>query len=246
MTNAEHKIARVPRPAALGVLGGMGPRATHYFTEALLAAIEARHRPEKDQDYPNIFVRYACDIPDRTLSLITETDREHLFDLIAREAEILLELGCEKLVMPCITTHAALDSRLSQLPFIDVRSIVAAQVASSFPTARVGVLATSGARLSHAVDKLVPKSQSAICLDSEDERRLMAFIYGQAKTWRAERDVSVLDDLADKLRQRGCDLIVAGCTEVEMCLARSPRQDTTIVLPLRSVAEFYATTWSLR
>ena len=177
-------------PADLGILGGMGPQATHYFTDELLTAIEARHRPRRDQDYPSIFVRYACHIPDRTSALLT--DRGPLVRAIAREAEILVELGCPKILMPCITAHALLDSELSGFPFLDIRQVVATHIANSFANATVGILATRGARVSGAVNKLLPATHQAVSLDDREQEQLMNFIYREAKTWGGGKDISPL------------------------------------------------------
>jgi aspartate racemase len=229
-------------PADLGILGGMGPQATHYFTDELLTAIEARHRPRRDQDYPNIFVRYACHIPDRTSALLT--DRGPLVRAITREAEILIELGCPTLLMTCITAHALLDAELAGFPFLDVRKVVATHLANCFPNATVGILATRGARISGAAAKMVPATHKAVSLEVPDEETLMNFIYREAKTWGGGKDISPLKDLAAKLRQRGADVIIAGCTELEMCLARYATEQEDFVFPLRTAAEFFAATWS--
>ncbi len=229
-------------PADLGILGGMGPQATHYFTDELLTAIETRHRPRRDQDYPSIFVRYACHVPDRTSALLT--DRGPLVRAIAREAEILVELGCRQILMPCITAHALLDSELSGFPFLDVRKIVATHLANVLAKGKVGILATRGARVSGAAARLVPATHTALFLEERDEEKLMRFIYGKAKTWGRGTDISALTDLANRLRQRGSDLIVAGCTEVEMCVARHATESDGFVFPLRTAAEFFAATWS--
>ena len=229
-------------PADLGILGGMGPQATHYFTDELLTAIETRHRPRRDQDYPSIFVRYACHVPDRTSALLT--DRGPLARAIAREAEILVELGCSQILMPCITAHALLDSELSGFPFLDVRKIVATHIGNVFAKATVGILATRGARISGAAARLLPVTHTAMFLQDRDEEKLMRFIYGEAKTWGRGTDVSTLTDLANQLRQGGSDLIVAGCTEVEMCLARHATENDGFVFPLRTAAAFFAAGWS--
>jgi len=229
-------------PADLGILGGMGPQATHYFTGELLTAVEVRHHPQRDQDYPNIIARYACHIPDRTSALLT--DRGPLARAIAREAQILVELGCPKIMMPCITAHALLDSELSGFPFLDIRQIVATHLANSFANATVGILATRGARVSGAVNKLLPATHKAVSLDDGEQEQLMNFIYREAKTWGGGKDVSPLVNLANQLRQRGADVVIAGCTELEMCLARYATEQAGFVFPLRTAAQFFAATWS--
>jgi len=230
--------------ASLGILGGMGPRATHYFTGELLSAIESRHRPKRDQDYPNLFVSYACHLPDRN-SILTDNSKP-LLEAVAREAQRLVELGCSEILMPCISAHALLDSDLSQFPFLDIRSITAAHVAACFSKATLGVLSTRAARVSGAIKKLAPNGQRLDTLADQEEERLMVFIYQNAKTWNRGEDVSVLNGLVGTLRQRGCDLIIAGCTEVEMCLARHARAADGFIFPLKLAAQHYATTWTGR
>ena len=229
-------------PADLGILGGMGPQATHYLTDELLTAIEARHRPQRDQDYPSMIVRYACHIPDRTAALLT--DRGPLVKAIVREAQVLVELGCQQILMPCITAHALLESELAGFPFIDIRKVVANHVANSWAHATVGIMATRGARVSGAVARLLPATHKPVLLEDRDEEKLMQFIYTEAKTCGRGRDISALTDLAKRLQQQGCQVIIAGCTEVEMCLARHATEEDGFVFPLRTVAQFFAARWS--
>src|SRR5664280_1458515 len=91
---------------ALGILGGMGPQATHYFTGEILKAFEEFRCPSHDQDYPDIVVRYACYLPDRTTSI--QNDLLSFSRPFKRELQILKDLGCRKIVVPCISAHAAI------------------------------------------------------------------------------------------------------------------------------------------
>ena len=72
----------------------------------------------------------------------------------------------------------------------------------------------------------------------------MNFIYQEAKTWGGGKDTSPLVNLANQLRKRGADVIIAGCTELGMCLARHTTQQAGFVFPLRTAAQFFAATWS--
>lgn len=223
-------------PPRVGILGGMGPRATHYFTGELLSAIERTTHPAKDQDYPHFVVDYACHVPDRTASL--HDDRDGLVRAIKSEAAMLSGLGCELLVMPCMTAHAVLDSpEFRALPFLDLRRLVANHLRSRPPCTSVGVLATRGARLAGTTRAMVPAERDAIHLSASEEQDLMSFIYEAAKTWTQGQTITPVKVAIDRLRGRGCDMIVAGCTELEMCLARSAEPPPGVVFPLRLAAE---------
>lgn len=226
----------------LGILGGMGPRATHYFTGEILKAIEVNHHPRRDQDYPSLIVRYACQIPDRTVMLTVDTTT--LIEVISREAQTLVDLGCPAIIMPCITAHALLDLGLTSFPFIDVRKITADHIASVFSEATVGILATRGARLSRAVDKFLPSKRPAVILEEPEEQALMDFIYESAKNWSGAADTSLLKTLGCRLRDRGCDVIIAACSEVEMCLAQDQSMPNDFLLPLQQTAQFWAGNWN--
>jgi aspartate/glutamate racemase len=80
-------------------------------------------------------------------------------------------------------------------------------------------------------------------LGPDEEKELMALIYRQAKTWQGLKDVSEFVEFADRLRRLGCDVVVAGCTEVEACLARSGCETVDLIFPLRIVAESFTAQW---
>jgi aspartate/glutamate racemase len=225
----------------LGVLGGMGPRATHYFIGELLRAVETRHHPARDQDYPNIVVRYAAYLPDRMAAL--ETNPEPLADALRRECQILVELGCRSIIMPCISSHGMADRYLSSFPLADIRRTVAAFLERTTSAARIGILATRGARISGVLGKLIPADRELMLLTPEGEAQLMSFIFTEAKTWRGGDSSTILFDLIADFHRRGCDLVIAACTEVEMCLGHDGRWMEGVVFPLRIAAEAFAAGW---
>ncbi|OFZ79388.1 MAG: hypothetical protein A2583_02840 [Bdellovibrionales bacterium RIFOXYD1_FULL_53_11] len=225
----------------LGVLGGMGPRATHYFVEELLRAVEELCQPMRDQDYPNVFVRYACYLPDRTSAI--ETDLRPLARALRKEVQILKKLGCRRVVIPCVSAHVALERHLSGCPVVNILEAVATYLHLNRPGSSVGVLATRGSRLSGIVEKFTSGDQKVAVLSPDKEDQLMAFIYQRAKTAQSHGDASELVSLANSLRDQGCDLIIAGCTEVEMCLARLNRLEMEFVFPLQIVAKAIVLDW---
>jgi len=223
----------------LGVLGGMGPQATHYFVGELLRAVEDRHQPSCDQDYPNIIVRYACHLPDRTGSY----ERDDLGSFVAaltRELEILIELGCPQIIIPCITAFMVARPNISQFPIIDIPLLVSDRMTQLYTGARFGVMATTGARLSGVVDRFGGGSLNIESLTTQEEQMLMSFVYSKAKTWQGRHDIAALVDISERLYKRGCDFIIAGCTEVEMCLAQFAHDDSRYIFPLRLAAENFS------
>ena len=65
----------------LGVIGGMGPEATSYFYENVIAHTKA----QKDQDHINMVILSHADIPDRT-EAIKSGDSEKLVHMLQEDA----------------------------------------------------------------------------------------------------------------------------------------------------------------
>ena len=229
---------RKPPRVQIGVLGGMGPRATHYFLGELLQSVERLWKPQKDQDYPDLHVRYACFLPDRTASF--EGDPQPFLKVFQRELEMLVDLGCNPIVIPCITAHAALDALNSAFPVIDIRRLVAEFVDRQWTNARIGLLATRGSRITGVTSKFSEDPNRIISLDAENEDALMRFVYGEAKAAKVVGPPTSLLRIVDSLQQRGADIIIAGCTEVEMHLSPFLSDNPQIVFPLRLVASTLA------
>jgi aspartate racemase len=225
------------RPS-IGILGGMGPRATHYFVEELLDACERLVRPACDQDYPDMHVHFACSNPDRTAAMVGG-DAAGVRRTLLREVQQLVARGCDPIVVPCLSAHAVLDPVPESIPLLDLRRVTFEYLATRIGgSCSVGVLGTRGTSLSIRRGALRPFSKMAVqVLSDSDEERLMSLIYRDVKTGAvSEATIDGLLRLCGRLRRAGATVVVAGCTEVEMCLASSRRTPPYVVFPLRLTA----------
>jgi aspartate racemase len=222
-----------PKRRALGILGGMGPRATHYFVGEFLRAFEDLHKPRSDQGYPDFIVLYACSTVDRTAAI--EDDPSALHELLETDIRFLCENGCDQIVLPCVSAHAVLGDLLSRYPVVDVREVVTRHVAANRPGAVVGVLATRGSRKAGQLNQFAG-GNPVVTLTPDRETRLMDVIYNDVKDagGNASELADRLLEFAATLRREGADVVVAGCTEVEMVLA--PGAPPEVLLPLRLTA----------
>jgi aspartate racemase len=224
---------------AIGILGGMGPRATHYFVGELLTAIERAMSPKRDQDYPDMRIEYACSNPDRSEALV-DGDAAHLRRLLLQQLQQLRDRGCTTLLIPCLSAHAVLDPIPADLPLIDVRratfDYLAAPARESKTVALLGTRATN-ASIRHGTSRVVPPMHVHV-LEGEAEDRLMSLIYHDLKRGSGrESTVDMLIAFCERFRQSGATHVIAGCTEIEMCLAATHRCPPYVVFPLRLAAQ---------
>lgn len=227
-------------PYAVGVLGGMGPRATHHFLGELLTAIEAESSPESDQDYPDVLVSYRCSMPDRTAALTTGAASE-LAQRLREGVGKLHADGCQIIVVPCMTAHALLDAVREDYPsLLDVPRLTGQNLVGK----KVGVLSTRGSRLS-GVTEFFGAGEPVITLEEQQEERLMNLIYSglKAASTSSSRPSDEIVELGKSLQDIGADVVVAGCTELEMALARNGAIPPGYILPLRQTARTIAKTW---
>lgn len=223
---------------AIGILGGMGPRATHYFVGELLNAVERSARPSRDQDYPDLHVHYACSNPDRTHAVL-EDDPARLRQILLGQLRSLVDNGCETIVVPCVSAHVVLDPIPDDLPVLDLRRAIFEHLAGTAPSGSVGLLGTRATNMSFRRGaSAVAPGMTVRLLQDDDEDVLMSVIYGELKGGAiTQSTVDRLVSLCEVLRDAGATHVIAGCTEIEMCLAASRRCPRYVVFPLRVAAQ---------
>jgi aspartate racemase len=205
------------RLKTIGVLGGMGPEATGYFYERILANTAA----SSDQDHVPVVVVSLPRIPDRTKAIL-HGGRSPLPTLL-EGAETLRRAGADFIVLPCISAHyfrPALAAR-SPLPVLDLLDETLKALRRQRPSAGTfGLIATTGTVRSRIVhDRLEPAGLRVIVPSAAEQKRVMTAIYGKrgvksGVTSGPPREA--LLEVAASLVRRGARAIFAGCTEVPL------------------------------
>lgn len=224
------------RPLTVGVLGGMGPIATHDFFGKVIAAARAK----TDEDHIRLLIDNNPFVPDRNAAASGGSKPGPVLASMARALEAG---GAELLAMPCNAAHAyAEDIRAAvSIPFIDMIEETVAAIGNQAPNARrVGVLAADGclnARLYQ--DSLGRAGLDAVILDTPSQAAFMSLVYlVKGGDVSAERRAA-MRRLAELLLQQGADAIIAGCTEIPLALAQgdiaAPLVESTSVLASRVV-----------
>lgn len=183
-----------------------------YFYEMLTEHTYA----ERDQDHLNIILSSRADTPDRTDYIMGRSSENPLYTMIC-EVSRLIGAGADIIAIPCNTAHYFYDG-ISAAAAVPVINIIrqTALFCRREGVKRAGILATEGTVRSGAYTDIFSLAGME-CLTPCDEEQMAVtdMIYGQIKKGVmpcADR----LSALADKLRERGCDKIILGCTELSL------------------------------
>ncbi len=212
----------------IGILGGMGPRATVYFEQKLLEKLEG-----PDQILPKIIVVNDGSIPDRTAFL-----RGHGQDplpALRRCARALLAQQPDVVCVPCNTAHA--DGILGQLqaelnmPLIDMPA-AAIEQAVLLGHARLLVLGTEGTKLADIYDSRA-SGATIIYPTAAAQERINTLITGTKHQGFAASNQAVL---ADIIGTSDCDAAILACTELSI-LNQGPLSTMPVIDALEALVD---------
>lgn len=225
------------RPLTVGVLGGMGPIATHDFFGKVIAAARAT----TDEDHIRLLIDNNPFVPDRNAAALSGGPKPG--PVLASMARALEAGGAGLLAMPCNAAHAYADDIRAavSIPFIDMIAETVAAVRHQAPHARrVGVLAADGclhARLYH--DALGRAGLEAITLDAPSQADFMSLVYRVKGGDVSAHSRAAMRTLAAQLLHAGAEAVIAGCTEIPLALGQddiaAPLVESTFTLANRVV-----------
>lgn len=227
----------------LGVLGGMGPMATAYFYQRLVAATPAT----SDQTHIPVVIWGDGRVPDRTEALLGRGPTP--LPAMMRAVRGLRASGADVIAVPCNTAHAFLPElgNASGARFIDMIRATTTVIASAHPGAvRLGVLGTRGTRMAGLYETAAAE-QGLVAFHLKDEQQ--STLVDEAirivkRGGRSELAERLLEEAAVAMKQAGADVVVAACTELSLVMTGAadvlPVLDSVQCLANACVEEFAA------
>jgi len=198
----------------LGVIGGMGPKATALFYDGVIDHTKA----ETDQDHIDMVILNKTDIPDRTKAILTG-DCEEVVAVLTECAVLLQQIGMDNIAIPCNTAHYYYDEIQSSVS-IPVLNMVEASVRYARQKAdnvtKIGIMATDGtiaARVYH--DECIKQGVEPIDLSDERQADVMSIIYDDVKSGKLGDPVK-FNRVVDEFEAKGCDAVILACTELSV------------------------------
>lgn len=204
----------------LGILGGMGAHAGACLLQKVLDRTPAR----VDQEHLEILLYSNPGVPDRTRSILGTGESAE--PELLRSVRLLERCGVQCIIIACVTSHHYIDTlRAAVEPTIlSIVEETAALLARDYAgRTRSGLLATSGTvRAGFIQQELRRRGLETLVPTEEDQGRLvMSAIYGERGIKAGFLDEANREKLrraAERLVERGAEVLVAGCTEIPLVL----------------------------
>jgi len=205
---------------SLGVIGGMGPKATAVFFEKVVENTEAA----KDQDHIDMIIINHATIPDRT-STILENKEEDFLAGIQKDIKLLETAGVANIAIPCNTAHYFYDDML-QMTNINIINMIEETVKIIHKQygegSRVGILATQGTLSSGIYEEACRKYNLDLYVPEEAVReRTMKIIYDNIKCALNIDSSEIEEIIKDLINKEKCKCVIIACTELS-CIKLSP------------------------
>jgi len=237
------------RPAAVGILGGMGPAAgadfVRLFVDACTQLMQAGGIAVTDQAYPEHWLAQVP-VPDRSQALRDKAvTPSRPLESMKQVAARLAALGVRTVAIACNTAHAwhgTLQDSFPDLEVIDgVREV--AQELARRGVREVGLLATEGTYLSGIYPLALERAGVRCHVPEPQERqRLMDGIYLGVKAGDMGLARRHFEGVARALSERhAARTLIMGCTEIPLALKDSRALvDLELVDPARLIARTLA------
>lgn len=234
-----------------GIICGIGPLSHTDFERLLL---RVNKNAKQDQDHPVYLLANAISISNRPKAVERKKAgnpalAKEVEDRLVFFANLLAEDGADFVLVLCNGTHywyERVTKRIS-VPWVNMIEVTAKAIKKQYPDAdRVGILASDATlrgKLYHkalkkeGLDFIAPEVYSDIqkkVMGATFYKSYAVKVTGDKVSDRAKQD---LVEAADWLKEKGVQVVVAGCTEISVALTYEIYKDLPIVDPMTVLAK---------
>ncbi|HEY5714256.1 MAG TPA: amino acid racemase [Candidatus Gracilibacteria bacterium] len=209
----------------IGILGGMGPQASLEFYRRLIDLSIERCGADSNKSFPHMLLSN-LPVPDW---ISDTTYQREAVDMAVEELKILEKAGADFTVLTCNTMHLFTDEYRAALkiPFLSMIDCVVEAVQVQGIT-KVGLLGSASLLRSTLYQNPLAEQGISTLIPQEEAFESIAQVTKRiiAGTFSLE-DKSYLLDQIERLKGKGAQGLILGCTELPLVLSS---QDIDIAL----------------
>lgn len=198
----------------LGIIGGMGPKATAMLYNRIVDHTKA----SCDQEHIKTIILSDTSIPDRTAA-IKEKNTAPVTEALVNAARQLEADGASVIILPCNTSHlfieeirGAVSCKVINMAEVAVRDAIATNESDDIV---IGIMSTEGTRSCGLYENEIKRQGAAfVPLTDESQAKVTSLIYEDIKAGK-EGDKTKFEFAYKELKQR-CDVVILACTELSV------------------------------
>ncbi len=197
----------------IGVIGGMGPAATAWFQNRLIALTSV----SDDQDHIPLLIDMNPQIPSR-IAALTEKGSADPGRVLAQMAKRLEDNGAHAIVMPCNTAHYYSEEIIQDLtiPFLNMVELAACQLFDIFERdTKIGMLASPITDQCRVFQKAFDRYDLAAVYPQNSDK-VLTTIRDIKSNGVSEHTVRDMEEYISELTEAGVDGFLIGCSEFSM------------------------------
>ncbi len=206
------------RNKIIGIIGGMGPESTTEFYLDLI-----RMSREEVSAYPSIVTdSLPIDFGIEEKFIKGQGGKEEYLRLLTEAIRRLEKVNVDFIVIPCNTVHIFIDilRTLTKIPIISITEETA-RLCSNKGLKRVGVLATKLTMENRLYEKEFDRMEiRTIKIDENEQAELSDIIHKTVIEKISAGEEKRFENLIEKLKTKGSDAIVLGCTELQLLIKK--------------------------
>lgn len=198
---------------SLGVIGGMGPKATSVFFDKVIEQTAA----DRDQDHINIVILNHATLPDRT-GVILGNRGEVFLEAVAKDLKLLETAGVSNIAIPCNTSHYFYND-MQQMTDINIINMVDETLKEIYDIygehCKIGILATNGTVSSGVYRKGCAQYNMQLHEpDDSIQEHVMDIIYNKVKRNLPVESSEFEGIINHLLIHDHCQCVIIACTEL--------------------------------
>lgn len=217
----------------VGIIGGMGPKATALLFELVIDLKDAK----KDQENVDLVIMNRASIPDRTAFLKGES-KDNPLPYLIEEIKKLEKCQVDSYCVACNTSHYFKDefTKVSSLPFIDMLEETVKFVKKKNKK-KVALMTTTGTMQMKLYQNALDKFGINYLIPSDENQELvMKIIYENVKANRPI-DWDIFNKIINAFKNNGADSVILGCTELSIIKYEKKLDDDFFIDSSESLAK---------
>ena len=219
----------------IGLIGGLGPRASSYFYRLLVDICSENYGAVYDHDYPDIL---SLSLNSDLVSPAGEINRLKLLSQFNQAFVMLDNYGIDVIAIPCNSIFIYYNEfpKINNIEVINLPEAIA-NVALKRSSTNVLLLCSRGLRVSKGYDNYFTSKNININYPNEKHQRMIdEFIYGVMKgTTLLELSASFFEFL-ELLSANQIEIII-GCTELSVLLGNMKSIPDNVIDSCRVLAD---------